>query len=339
MKFFGKFRSKRTLPLSTAPMMRKSESGNLDVKNELISEVLNKCLQNSGLTYTVHDGVIAIRKAAPVAKTETVAREKYTITGKVTEDSGEPIIGANVIVKGTTNGMMTDINGNFHLEVTDKKVTLLVSYIGYTSQEVVATPGKAMNIILKVDNNLLEEVIVTGYGTFKKSAYAGSASIVKTDAVKDVPNVSFQQMLEGAAPGVSVNTGSGIPGSSTSIRIRGMGSFNASNSPLYVVDGVPVLSGSIGASGSDSGLDVMATLNTSDIESITVIKDAAAASLYGSRAANGVVIITTKQGKTGKPVFSLKSDWGFLTSPCLSVKLWADRNVVTLSMKDCGTMP
>ena len=94
----------------------------------------------------------------------------------------------------------------------DKKVTLMVSYIGYTSQEVVATPGKPMSIILKVDNNLLDEVIVTGYGTFKKSAYAGSASIVKTDAVKDVPNVSFQQMLEGAAPGVSVNTGSGIPG-------------------------------------------------------------------------------------------------------------------------------
>ena len=266
---------------------------NLDVKNELISEVLNKCLRNSGLTYTVHDGVIAIRKAEPV-RTETVAREKYTITGKVIEDSGEPIIGANVIVKGTTNGMMTDMDGNFHLEVTDKKVTLMVSYIGYASQEVVATPGKPMSIILKVDNNLLDEVIVTGYGTFKKSAYAGSASIVKTDAVKDVPNVSFQQMLEGAAPGVSVNTGSGIPGSSTSIRIRGMGSFNASNSPLYVVDGVPVLSGNIGASGSDSGLDVMSTLNTSDIESITVIKDAAAASLYGSRAANGVVIITTK---------------------------------------------
>ena len=283
---------------------------NLDVKNELISEVLNKCLRNSGLTYTVHDGVIAIRKAEPV-RTETVAREKYTITGKVIEDSGEPIIGANVIVKGTTNGMMTDMDGNFHLEVTDKKVTLMVSYIGYASQEVVATPGKPMSIILKVDNNLLDEVIVTGYGTFKKSAYAGSASIVKTDAVKDVPNASFQQMLEGAAPGVSVNTGSGIPGSSTSIRIRGMGSFNASNSPLYVVDGVPVLSGNIGASGSDSGLDVMSTLNTSDIESITVIKDAAAASLYGSRAANGVVIITTKQGKAGKPVFKLKSDWGF----------------------------
>ena len=285
---------------------------NLNVKNELISEVLNKCLQNSGLTYTVHDGVIAIRKAEPVRVQTAVVQEKsYTIAGKVTEENGEPIIGANVIVKGTTNGMMTDLNGDFQLEVTDKKATLVISYIGYITQEIAVFPGKSVHVILKVDNNLLEEVIVTGYGTFKKSAYAGSASIVKTDAVKDVPNVSFQQMLEGAAPGVSVNTGSGIPGSSTSIRIRGMGSFNASNSPLYVVDGVPVLSGDIGASGSDSGLDVMSTLNTSDIESITVIKDAAAASLYGSRAANGVVIITTKQGKSGKPVFSLKSDWGF----------------------------
>lgn len=290
--------------------VKKVRVENLDVKNERIAEVLDKCLHNSGLTYSVRDGVIAIKKTETAAN-ETSAKDTYRITGKVFEDTGVPIIGANILVKGTKNGAMTDIDGNFILDVADKKVTLVVSYIGYTSQEVIATVGKSISVTLKVDNNLLEEVIVTGYGTFKKSAYAGSASIVKTEAVKDVPNVSFQQMLEGAAPGVSVSSSSGIPGSSTSIRIRGMGSFNASNSPLYVVDGVPVLSGDIGASGSDSGLDVMTTLNTSDIESITVIKDAAAASLYGSRAANGVVIITTKQGKVGKPVFTLKSDWGF----------------------------
>lgn len=204
-----------------------------------------------------------------------------------------------MVVKGTKNGMITDLNGGFHLDVADKEVTLVVSYIGFTTREVSVAPGDDVRITLREDTTLLEEVIVTGYGTFKKSAYAGSASIVKTDEVKDVPNVSFQQMLEGAAPGVGVSNASGIPGSSTSIRIRGMGSFNASNSPLYVVDGVPVLSGNIGASGSDSGLDVMSTLNTSDIESITVIKDAAAASLYGSRAANGVIIINTRQGRSG----------------------------------------
>lgn len=168
-----------------------------------------------------------------------------------------------------------------------------------------------IRVTLVPDSNLMDEVVVTGYGTFKKSAYAGSASIVKTESIKDVPTVSFQQMLEGTAPGVSISNSSGIPGSSTSIRIRGMGSFNASNSPLYVIDGVPVLSGDISSSGSDGGLDVMTTLSTSDIESVTVVKDAAAASLYGSRAANGVVIITTKQGKVGKPVFTLKAGWGF----------------------------
>lgn len=252
---------------------------------------------------------LSLLKKAP--QPTAAPQEKYTIIGKVTEESGEPIIGANIVVKGTTNGTVTDLDGNFSLEVNGKKVTVVISYIGFTSQEMTVSAGKPLQIIMKADDNMLEEVVVTGYGTFKKSAYAGSASIVKTEAVKDVPTVSFQQILEGAAPGVSVSASSGIPGASTSIRIRGMGSFNASNSPLYVVDGVPVLSGDVSSSGSDSGLDVMSTLNTSDIESITVIKDAAAASLYGSRAANGVVIITTKQGKTGKPVFTLKADWGF----------------------------
>mgnify|MGYP001054076975 FL=1 len=282
---------------------------NLDVKNELISEVLNKCLRNSGLTYTVHDGVIAIRKAEPV-RTETVAREKYTITGKVIEDSGEPIIGANVIVKGTTNGMMTDMDGNFHLEVTDKKVTLMVSYIGYTRQEIKVTSAKTIKVEMAPDNNLMDEVVITGYGTFKKSAYAGSAASVKGETLKDVPAISFKDLLQGNAPGVQFTSSSGQPGASSSLRIRGMGSFNASNSPLYVIDGVPMRSGTINTMSSDAGLDIMSTINSSDIESVTVIKDAAAASLYGSRAANGVVLITTKKGKAGKPSISLKADWG-----------------------------
>ena len=139
-------------------------------------------------------------------------------------------------------------------------------------------------------------MVITGYGTYKKSAYAGSASTVKTSEVKDVPAVSFSQVLQGAAPGVQISSTSGQPGAASSINIRGMGSFNASNSPLYVIDGVPVNSGNISSTGSDAGMDIMSTINTSDIENITVIKDAAAASLYGSRAANGVILITTKQG-------------------------------------------
>ena len=171
--------------------------------------------------------------------------------------------------------------------------------------------GKPMTVVLEDDNEQLEEVIVTGYGTFKKSAYAGSASTVKTQALKDVPAVSFSQVLQGSAPGIQISSGSGQPGASTSINIRGMGSFNASNSPLYVIDGVPMISGNVSALDSDSGLDIMSTLSTSDIENITVIKDAAAAALYGSRAANGVILITTRQGQKGKPVFTFKADWGF----------------------------
>lgn len=164
------------------------------------------------MAYSVHNGVITIHKAKTHntnkphnTKTTTIENKKYTILGKVTDESGEPIIGANVFIKGTKHGTVSDINGNFNLQVKDKQAVLTVSYIGFTPKEVAVVAEKAAHTTLKVDNNLLEEVIVTGYGTFKKSAYAGSASIVKTEAVKDVPNVSFQQMLEGAAPGVSVS--------------------------------------------------------------------------------------------------------------------------------------
>lgn len=226
------------------------------------------------------------------------------------DETGEPIIGANILVKGTTNGTTTDLDGHFSLDVDRIPATLIISYIGYGKQEIKATAGKTLKVVMAPDNNVMEEVVVTGYGTFKKSAYAGSASTVKTGELKDLPVVSFSSLLEGNAPGVQVTSSSGQPGASTSIRIRGMGSFNASNSPLYVIDGVPVQSGSVAATSSDSGFDIMSTLNNSDIENITVIKDAAAASLYGSRAANGVILISTKKGKSGKAQISLKADWG-----------------------------
>lgn len=195
------------------------------------------------------------------------------------------------------------MDGHFSLDIDRIPATLIISYIGYAKQEIKATAGKILKVVMAPDNNIMEEVVVTGYGTFKKSAYAGSASTVKTGELKDLPVVSFSSLLEGNAPGVQVTSSSGQPGASTSIRIRGMGSFNASNSPLYVIDGVPVQSGSVAATSSDSGFDIMSTLNNSDIENITVIKDAAAASLYGSRAANGVILISTKKGKAEKHKF------------------------------------
>ena len=281
----------------------------LIVNHEKIANVLDKCLKGSGLTYTVHDGVIAIK---PVSKVEEMAapQQKTKLNGTVVDEAGEAIIGANVIVKGTTNGCTTDLDGHFTLDVDHLPATLMVSYIGYIRQEIKVTSAKTIKVEMAPDNNLMDEVVITGYGTFQTSAYAGSAASVKGETLKDVPAISFKDLLQGNAPGVQFTSSSGQPGASSSLRIRGMGSFNASNSPLYVIDGVPMRSGTINTMSSDAGLDIMSTINSSDIESVTVIKDAAAASLYGSRAANGVVLITTKKGKAGKPSISLKADWG-----------------------------
>lgn len=243
------------------------------------------------------------------------------VTGVVyAEDGNEPVIGASVLVKGTTLGTITNIEGAFVLQnVPQTAKTLVVSYVGMRKTEVAIKPQ--MKIVLKADSELLDEVMVVAYGTAKKSSYAGSASLVKSDALKDLPTTSFESALNGKVAGLTVTSSSGQAGSAPSIRIRGNGSMNASNEPLYVVDGVPVVSGNIGQM-SDytySTNNVMNSLNPEDIESISVLKDAAASSLYGSRAANGVVLITTKRGREGKPVVGLKASVGF--TPC-----WATDN-------------
>lgn len=240
-------------------------------------------------------------------------QQRETVSGVIIDaNTQETIVGASIMLKGSSQGTVTDIDGKFSLSVSKLPVTLVVSYVGYQKKEVkVSSLDGALTISLTEDTQMMDEVIVTGYGTFKKSAYAGSAANVKADKIADVPSVSFQNMLQGNATGVQFTSASGQPGASSSINIRGMGSINAANTPLYVIDGVPMISGNISSLDSDSGLDIMSTINTNDIQSITVIKDAAAASLYGSRAANGVIIITTKQGQQGKPKVSLQADWGF----------------------------
>ena len=184
-----------------------------------------------------------------------------------------------------------------------------------------------LKVIMKSDSEMLDEVMVVAYGTAKKSSFTGAASSVKGDkALKDVPVVSFEQALQGSTPGVTVNSTSGQPGAALSIRVRGTGSMNASNNPLYVIDGVPVASGDIavsGVTGDSKSFNVMASLNPEDIENITILKDAAAASLYGSRAANGVILITTKRGKEGKTKLNFKASWG--------VSDWAVENYKTVN--------
>ena len=282
-----------------------------------LDRALNTLLSPHALSYVI-DGKSIVVKMAPHKTINnqpnsivlpTVAPVQNEVHGRVTDAQGKGLAGVHVAIKGRKASTATDENGNYQI-TAESGTTLVFSTLGYEKKEVVVN-SSTLNVSLRFVEADLEEVVITGYGTFKKSDYTGSASTIKTERMADIPAVDFSTMLQGNAPGVQVNSLSGQPGGSTSIRIRGMGSINASNNPLYVIDGVPVMSGNIASSSSNNaGFDIMSTLNNADIEQITVIKDAAAASLYGSRAAGGVILITTKSGRAGKPVFFLKGDYG-----------------------------
>lgn len=241
------------------------------------------------------------------------AMAQALIRGSVVSDSdGSPVIGATIVVDGTSKGTVTNGDGKFSITLPAGKKNVRISYIGFEPQTVAAKDG--MKVKLLEAKNELAETIITGYGNFKKASFTGSAQSLKTDAMQDVPVISIADKLSGGVAGVSISQTSGAPGGTKSIRIRGMSSINAGNDPLIVVDGTPVQSGDanpFSGSYNDTGSDLLSTINPNDIESMTVIKDAAAASLYGSRAANGVIVITTKSGKAGKTKLSFRSDWGF----------------------------
>lgn len=243
------------------------------------------------------------------------------VSGTVTSsDDGLPIPYANIQVKGVKAiGTTTGVDGKFFLEKISPNAVLVISFLGYTTQEISVEGKTTINIVLKPDALNLDEVMVVAYGTAKKGTYTGSAAVVKSDAIKDIPSTSFEGMLQGKVAGLKWSPGSGQAGSSVSMRIRGTGSMNATNEPLFVIDGVPVIQGNI-SNLSNVSLNVMSTLNPSDIESFTVLKDAAASSLYGSRAANGVVLITTKKGKQGKTKITFKGNYGF--TPTFAYNNW-----------------
>jgi len=246
-------------------------------------------------------------------KTELVQQQSISVSGKVTAKNGESLIGSNVTIKGTHIGTSTDAKGIYSISVPNKNTILSFSYIGYKPYEIAVGDKRILNVELEEDLQQTEEVVITGFGNLKRFHYDGSASFIKTDDMKDIPNRAVASMIQANAPGVSVNTTSSQPGGVSTVRIRGYGSYSASNSPLYVIDGVPVMSGDInntGRSGYSGGTDIMSTLNPSDISNITVIKDAAASSLWGSRAANGVILITTHQGDKNKTRVSFSSDFG-----------------------------
>ncbi len=248
---------------------------------------------------------------------QTLSAQNGTVTGKVTASSdGAALPGVNVVIRGSNTGTTTDANGNYAIAATSE-ATLVFSFIGLVTQEVAVGNRTTIDVRMESDVQALAEVVITGYGERDASSFTGSVSTVGADLIENKPFATVDQALQGNVAGLQLSANSGTPGSVQNIRIRGISSITADNEPLYVIDGVPVVSGNVGqdpvnTTGS-SALSVLASINNNDIESVTVLKDASATALYGARGANGVIIITTKRGKAGKPVISFSGQSGVVS--------------------------
>lgn len=262
------------------------------IEKGTISQILDKILDKTS-RYRIEDRQVIIYKdnaanviaSAALASVKDIDQTKITVNGKVTDNEGEPLPGVSITEKGTTNGVLTDIDGNYSITVKDQNTVLLFSYVGHETKEEKVGNRKTINVILFSKSSELDEVIVVAYGTQKKSSVTGAISVVNSDALKTVTTPNVNAMLQGKVAGVQVLNTSGRPGEAAQIRIRGKGTLNSSVDPLWVIDGVVAGTG--------------AQLNPNEIESISVLKDAAATALYGSRATNGVILVTTKSGRVG----------------------------------------
>lgn len=291
-------------------------------RQEKLGELLDKMLAPLGIRYEVSGKYILLSddRSGQLRREESSFMTLPTdpdraVRGKVTDEKGEALPGVNVILKGTQRGTTSAADGSFELTVPDAGSNILIfSFVGYLSQEIEVGTRNILDVKLREDEKSLEEVVVVGYGTVKKSDLTGSVSSVGSAEFRETPTVDFGRALQGRASGVLVTQNSGSPGAEATIRIRGTGSINAGNDPLYVVDGFPT--GSIN------------TINPSDIESIEILKDASATAIYGSRGSNGVVIVTTKRGKAGQSNISYESYYGIQsvrrTIPLLNSRQYAE---------------
>lgn len=292
------------------------------VKNEAVAQVLDRTLSGTGINYELEGTHIILTTEA--IKDLHAQQQAKTVTGTVTDASGEPIIGANIRIKGTTTGTITDIDGNFSIEAEPQSV-IEVSYIGYLTQETVINNQKSIRFLLKEDTKTLDEVVVIGYGVQKKADLTGSVANINTEKLNTQSNANIGQALQGKIAGVDIVSQGGAPGSGTRIMVRGIGTLNNA-SPLYIVDGMYM-----------NSID---HINPNDIASIDVLKDASSAAIYGSRAANGVIIVTTKEGSNteGKPIIDLSVNLGISTASkfldMLDAKGWAE--VTTIARQAIG---
>ncbi len=271
----------------------------IDVKNEKVQDVLSQLFADKSITFMVKDRQIVL---SPMQSGSTMDQKAKSVSGKVTDQSGGSLPGVSVVLKGTTNGTITDMDGKFTLSNIPENGKLQFSFVGMKMQEISAEGKTTINVTLEDETIGIEEVVAVGYGVQKKSDVTGSLVRVGAEEIRSRPVTNAVQAMQGRAAGVDI-TSNERPGTVGDITIRGVRSLTASNSPLYVVDGIPLVTGTVDAGGNTSNkvtLGGIDNMNPNDIESIDILKDASATAIYGSRGANGVVLITTKKGKSGK---------------------------------------
>ena len=283
----------------------------VEVSNKKIEQVLNDLFAGTNVDYTIKDRIIVLTTPEVLKDNSLNALQQKTVSGKVADQSGQPLPGVTVMVKGTTLGTITDADGKYSLLNIPEGATLVFSFVGMKSQEVAVSGRSTIDITLNEEAIGIDEVVAIGYGTVKKSDLTGSVSSVKADELQSTPMTSIDQGLVGRASGVMVTQTSGMPGAIASIRVRGTSSLQGGNEPLYVIDGFPIYNGSgFGNTGGNAQMSGLSTINPSDIKSIEILKDASATSIYGARAANGVVLITTKSGKRGTDNITFDATYG-----------------------------
>lgn len=279
-----------------------------------LEDVLNNCLKGLYLTYSIDEKTIIIKEKEKYFFDSMVNTIAIDVRGRVVDEKGEPLPGASVKLKGTSVGAVTDSNGQYSISAPDEEAILVVSYIGYVTKEVTVKGQRQLIIVLKEDLATLNQVVVVGYGTQKRSSVTAAISKIENDKLDQIPTGRLENAIVGRMAGVNITTQHDRPGQAPEINIRGYNSISAGNSPLIVIDGVP---------GGDLG-----SLNMNDIESIEVLKDASSAAIYGSRGAGGVVLVTTKRGRSGKSVLSINAYSGFskamLYNDWITGKEWYD---------------
>lgn len=300
--------------------LQQAKTTTVNLKNASVEQAVNEILKGQPFTYHIEDNTIIVnlKKDEDTRADTRTALPPHDIAGIVKDNKGEALPGVTVRIKGSSNAVATDNKGEYLIHDADQGAVLVFSYTGYLMQEIKISNQTRVNIILAEDIQGLKEVVVVGYGTQEKSDISSAIGSFKPNESNSRPVLGADQLIQGKISGVNVVSGSGTPGSVSRVSIRGIGSLTASNEPLYVIDGVPVSPNNAALFNFGEDMNALAELNPNDIESVDVLKDAASAAIYGSRATNGVIIITTKSGKKGKSRVSFDAYTGLGNIPRLS---------------------